>query len=90
LNNANTAQKAASTTINLMPGSTALTIVFVLLKAFDKIDWSWWLVFAPIWGPFALIFGILGVGLVLYLVLMAIVGVLELADRSYRSWKRRK
>jgi hypothetical protein len=26
-----------------------LTIVFVLLKVFGKIDWSWWLVFSPIW-----------------------------------------
>lgn len=24
-----------------------LTIIFVLLKAFGVIDWSWWLVFAP-------------------------------------------
>jgi hypothetical protein len=25
-----------------------LTILFVLLKAFGKIDWSWWLVFLPL------------------------------------------
>lgn len=24
-----------------------LTIVFVLLKVFDVIDWSWWYVFLP-------------------------------------------
>ena len=24
-----------------------LTIIFVLLKVFGKIDWSWWLVFLP-------------------------------------------
>ena len=24
-----------------------LTIVFVLLKAFDVVDWSWWTVFSP-------------------------------------------
>lgn len=24
-----------------------LTIIFVLLKVFDFIDWSWWLVFLP-------------------------------------------
>lgn len=32
-----------------------LTIVFVLLKAFGKITWSWIWVFAPLWLPFALI-----------------------------------
>jgi hypothetical protein len=52
----NTGQKV---TIQLLPGSTLLTIVFVLLKAFDKIDWSWWWVFAPIWLPIAFIFGII-------------------------------
>jgi len=24
-----------------------LTIIFVILKATDKIDWSWWWVFSP-------------------------------------------
>lgn len=28
---------------------TTLTIVFILLKAFDKINWSWWWVFSPLW-----------------------------------------
>lgn len=31
-----------------------LTLVFVLAKAFDKIDWSWWLVFAPSIASFVL------------------------------------
>ena len=25
-----------------------LTIVFVLLKAFNVVDWSWWIVFLPV------------------------------------------
>lgn len=32
----------------------ALTIVFVILKALGKLDWSWWLVFIPLWGPLVL------------------------------------
>ena len=32
-----------------------LTILFVGLKLSGHIDWSWWLVTAPIWGVFALI-----------------------------------
>lgn len=42
-----------------------LTIVFVLLRAFDVIDWSWWLVFAPIWGP-ALLVGLVLLGALIF------------------------
>ena len=31
-----------------------LLVVFITLKLVDKIDWSWWWVLAPLWGPFAL------------------------------------
>lgn len=41
--------------------SVLLTIVFLLLKVFDKVDWSYWIVFMPLWLPFAVVvvFGIL-------------------------------
>ena len=44
-----------------------LTIIFVLLKVFEVIDWSWWVVFLPeiIGVAFYLIvfvLGLLGVG----------------------------
>lgn len=29
-------------------------IVFLILKLCDVIDWSWWWVTAPLWGPIAL------------------------------------
>lgn len=32
-----------------------LTILFIALKLTNHIDWSWWLVLAPLWAPFALI-----------------------------------
>lgn len=32
-------------------GLVLLTVVFVILKAFGKLDLSWWWVFAPIWIP---------------------------------------
>ena len=42
--------------IQIGPGAaTTLTIIFVLLKVFGKIDWSWWWVFSPIWISFALV-----------------------------------
>jgi len=31
-----------------------LGIVFIVLKLTDNIDWSWWWVTAPFWGPIAL------------------------------------
>ena len=31
-----------------------LTIAFICLKLLDYIDWSWWLVLLPIYGPFAI------------------------------------
>ncbi len=30
-------------------------VLFIGLKLADIIAWSWWLVLAPFWGPFALI-----------------------------------
>lgn len=30
-----------------------LTIVFIVLKLTGTITWSWWLVLAPAWVPFA-------------------------------------
>lgn len=32
-----------------------LAIVFITLKLLNVITWSWWLVTAPLWGPFALV-----------------------------------
>ena len=33
-----------------------LTLIFVLLKVTDKIDWSWWWVFSPLWIPLSVLF----------------------------------
>lgn len=49
-----------------------LGVVFVVLKLTGHIDWSWWWVTAPFWGPFAFVLAIftiiavcvLGVGVV--------------------------
>ena len=32
-----------------------LTIVFVILKLLEKIDWSWWWVLSPLWISFLLV-----------------------------------
>jgi hypothetical protein len=33
-----------------------LAIVFITLKLCAVIDWSWWLVLLPLYGPLALVF----------------------------------
>lgn len=35
-------------------GAVLLTIVFFIAKIMDKIDWSWWWVFSPLWIPIIL------------------------------------
>jgi hypothetical protein len=43
-----------------------LAAIFVLLKLFDVIDWSWWWVLSPIW--FGAVFFIVSIALGLYFV----------------------
>jgi hypothetical protein len=51
---------------------TILFLIFLVLKLCNVIDWSWWWVTAPLWGVFALIFGLLGIGLIVSLVVILI------------------
>jgi uncharacterized protein (DUF983 family) len=60
-----------------------LGVAFVVLKLVGVIDWSWWWVTLPFWGPVAFIVGGLLLGLVTY-----VVGGAALDTR--RARKRRK
>ena len=40
-----------------------LQLLLITLKAFDKIDWTWWLVLAPTWLPLLLFIGFMVVGM---------------------------
>lgn len=40
--------------ISIQLGSP-LFLIFLTLKLCGVIDWSWWWVTAPLWGPFAII-----------------------------------
>ena len=40
-------------------------LAFFFAKIYDKIDWSWWWVFSPLWIPAALIIVVLLVILIL-------------------------
>lgn len=47
--------KGCSINLGASIPAVLLTITFLLLKVFDKIDWSYWVVFMPLWLPFAVI-----------------------------------
>ena len=48
-----------------------LAIVFIVLKLVGVIDWSWWYVLLPLWGPAAV-----GIAAAMMLLLVAITRVL--------------
>ena len=35
----------------LSPLTVIIFLAFFFAKIFDKIDWSWWWVFSPLWIP---------------------------------------
>ena len=37
------------------PLSVIVFLAFFFAKIFDKIDWSWWWVFSPLWIPMLLV-----------------------------------
>lgn len=62
--------------IQIGGGMTILTIVLVVLKALEYIDWSWWWVFAPIWLPFALVLGFIALVFIEGFIVMGIMGLI--------------
>lgn len=57
-----------------------LTIIFVLCKIFDKVQWSWFWVFSPLW---------IGVALWLVVMLIALLGAGTAAALSSRKRRTR-
>jgi len=51
----------------------ALTILFIALKLCDKIDWSWWWVFSPLWITASIIIGIV----LMILIIALIISILD-------------
>lgn len=52
-----------------------LCIIFIFLKVFEVVDWSWWIVFCPLWLPFV---GILCIWVVAVIFLAIVKIILEL------------
>ena len=51
----------------ISPLTVILFLAFFFAKIFDKIDWSWWWVFSPLWIPFAFIISIVMICIIIYL-----------------------
>lgn len=50
-------------------------LAFFFAKIFDKIDWSWWWVFSPLWIPFAFVISIVMICIIIYL-FVALLGII--------------
>lgn len=52
----------------------ALAVLFVGLRLTGVIDWPWWAVLLPLWGPFALVAA-----------LVLVIAVLEIAIEALKK-----
>lgn len=62
--------------ININLGGEYMTLTFValmVLKLCGVIDWSWWWVTAPIWGPIVIFIGFL-----------VVIGIIALVADSFK------
>ena len=49
-----------------IPWVWVFSLIFIIMKVTNVIDWSWWIVFIPIWLPFAVVIAIFLIVLVIY------------------------
>jgi hypothetical protein len=56
-----------------------LTLLFVAAKLFGYINWSWWTVFLPLWGP-----------LVFVVVLLTVIGIIAFGLAVAEHWRDRR
>lgn len=61
-------------------------IVFLVLKLCGVIDWSWWWVTAPLWGPFALLIA----GLFIYIIIAVIIALVRYCTRKRKEKRHGK
>ena len=59
------------------PIATIIFLAFFFAKIFDKIDWSWWWIFSPLWLPFAILLGVLAIAGIVYIFAFIIIFILE-------------
>jgi len=64
--------------------SSALTLMFVFLKLWGKIDWSWWWVLSPLWLGLALFIA----AVLLVLIVAALIVIIKDRKRLWEKFKR--
>lgn len=52
-------------------------LVFLVLQLTDVINWSWWWVTAPLWGPIALGIGVMALFIPIWIIMMVFVEILD-------------
>lgn len=62
----------------MSPLTVVIFLVFFFAKIYDKIDWSWWWVFSPLWIPLAFCIGLVAIGAIIYLFIMLFVIIIDL------------
>lgn len=56
----------------ISPLTVIIFLAFFFAKIFDKIDWSWWWVFSPLWIPIAIITLVIGIVALSYTIICLI------------------
>lgn len=52
-------------------------LVFLVLQLTDVINWSWWWVTAPLWGPIALGIVVMALFIPIWIIMMVFVEILD-------------
>lgn len=52
-------------------------LVFLVLQLTDVINWSWWWVTVPLWGPIALGIGVMALFIPIWLIMMGFIEILD-------------
>lgn len=52
-------------------------LVFLVLQLTDVINWSWWWVTVPLWGPIALGIGVMVLIIPIWIILMVFIEILN-------------
>ncbi len=62
-----------------------LTILFIGLKLTDYIDWSWWIVLAPVLWPIYVLVAMMGLGLIAAIFIGLLFGAISLYEYITRK-----
>ena len=62
----------------ITPITVIIFLAFFFAKIFDKIDWSWWWVFSPLWIPLAFCLGLVVLAAIIYLFVMLFAIIVDL------------